>query len=116
MLVGLLTMLLEVLLMLEVDVETVRKWRPLRLVDQLAGTAGTLLFIGHDSVVDIEIVSSQGALFRDHLDMDIVAHDISVGLKPLRSLVWRREVIFALQALMSFDRVLKLELDLGVVR
>ena len=115
LLVGLLAVRLEVLLVAQVDVETVGKWRPLRFVYQLGSTSAALLFIGHDSVVDIQIVGPESALLGDHLDMNIITHKIAICFQSLRSLLWRCKVILTLQALMPFDRVLQLELDFRVV-
>ena len=112
---GFLSKLLEILLMLCIDIKSVRQWCPFGLVDEFGDGAATFLFICHNSVVNIDVVKSERTLLGQRLHIYVVSDNLTVGFEALWSGVRCGKVVLTFESLVAFNRILEIKLDLRVI-
>jgi len=54
-------------------------WCPLGLVDELLRGAVALFFIGHNTIVNVQVVDPEGALLRQRFNIHVISNDIAVS-------------------------------------
>lgn len=106
---------LDTLLPLDIDIKSVGHGHPLGTVDKLIGCLVAVALVARDPIVNVHIVDSECAVLFQRFNVYIIGIDQAVRLDPLRPRLVVK-VVFTFEALVPLDSLLKLKLDLGVLR